>query len=436
MIYISRMRASCLLPGFWCAGPGVVTVRGPDHNDTVAFTPESMFSAAKEIRHNSTDSEAFYSEVSHHSCSVVGGYLQRGAKLQALQKLCRQLSTPVSVPCSPLTTPVRFPSRVRPSLRKISTAKLVSRLKRKHNPADVLSLVVKKRKAEKDITTPPVQNESTTSLLQIDEGEIVNIGTNTEKDKLSKLIVGEEEVNEELSPVTHDILFENDGGLRVHGTDNQSENNRLEEVKENLEEGMDLSLEENDTTARPNQELENVQNGDQQDVSSSKKDKFEYGGGCASSGNVVESQEQSYHVLTPQTPNLDSSSIFCTESLPQSLSIKEQSKPEPTTLLPSPMDFKPIVAMPRIGRVRGKRTKCLEWKSCIQIPDFQHKDENPCQTWDENHTLGEEGISDCVDPTPTTTKGGTDPDFFPYSNCLTSKHKTFFNFIILTSFHL
>lgn len=417
----------------------MVTVRGPDHNETVAFTPESMFSAAKEIRRNSTDSEALHSEVSHHSCSVVGGFLQRGAKLQALQKLCRQLSTPVSVPCSPLTTPVRFPSRVRPSSHtKISTAKLVSRLKRKHNPADVLSLVVKKRKAEKDITTPPVQNESTTSLLQIDGGEIVNIDTNTENDKLSKLIVGEEEVKEELSPVTHDTSFENDGGdLRVRSSDNQSVNNGLEEVKQNSEEGMDLSLEENDATTRPNQELENEQNKVQQDASSSKKNMFDHGGGHASSGNVVVSQEQSYHVLTPQTPNLDSSSIFCTESLPQGLLINEQPKPEPTMLLPS-TDFKPIATTPRIGRVRGKRTKCLEWKSCIQISDSQDKeDEDLCQTWDENHTLGdeEEGVSDSVDPT-TTPKGGTDPDFFPYSNCLTSKHTRCFNLIIFTCFHL
>jgi hypothetical protein len=327
---------------------------------------------------------------------------------------------------------------VRPSSHtKISTAKLVSRLKRKHNPADVLSLVVKKRKAEKDITTPPVQNESTTSLLQIDGGEIVNIDTNTENDKLSKLIVGEEEVKEELSPVTHDTLFENDGGgLRVHSSDNQSVNNGLEEVKQDSEEGMDLSLEENDATTRPNQELEIEQNKDQQDASSSKKNKFDHGGGCASSGNVVVFQEQSYHVLTPQTPNLDSSSIFCTESLPQGRLINEQPKPEPTMLLPS-TDFKPIATTPRIGRVRGKRTKCLEWKSCIQISDFEHKeDEDPCQAWDENHALGdeEEGVSDSVDPT-TTPKGGTDPDFFPYSNCLTSKHTTFF-FIIFTCFHL
>ncbi|CAM6047535.1 unnamed protein product [Sphagnum compactum] len=61
-------------------------------------------------------------------CSVVGDYLQRGAKIQALQRLCRQQSTPVS---HSLSMADKFSSLDTFSCNKVSTQKVVLCLKRK-----------------------------------------------------------------------------------------------------------------------------------------------------------------------------------------------------------------------------------------------------------------------------------------------------------------
>jgi hypothetical protein len=376
-----------------------------DRDDLLSFAPQPVFRSENGMHLTASEANTSASfslnNGASQSCAVVGGFLQRGAKLQAqakLQKLCRQLSTPVSVPCTPLTTPTRFASWVKPSHKRISATKLVNRSKRK--PATELSWYSKKQRfaeagEQKNRNFSPRENgEGFASDVLIPEN-IMSIGDEEAKDDLLQ---------------DHNAPFGEDKGLK---TDTHSETT--------AEEDENHKPEECDSGLQPVQDCNSKFLGNtNSSPSKSISQQGHYG---------VEDAPKGSHCPSDMTPSIDPNSIsvsmYCTESLPQGPS--EQNTQE----LEVPSAGTEPVLVPRRGRVRGKRIKSRHWKSCLQMSSLEPEEESASPACDENHTSGD-GSNDPLTMEPKLSPGGrdsgaqADPDFFPYK-CLTSECSTFPN---------
>lgn len=362
-------------------------------DDFLSFAPESLFRSENPSEANTS---ANMNNGVNQTCAVVGGFLQRGAKLQALQKLCRQLSTPVSIPCTPLTIPTRFASSwVKPSHKRISAAKLVNRLKRK--PATDFSRYSKKQRfADQGLSLS--RRESGSGHKRHGEGIVRNLSTS--ENVLS--ISGEE---------AEDLLQDHDTPPRGQKELNTDISNNHSETTTGVDEKLKPELCDSD--------LQLVQDCDSRflgnnDSSPSKSISQQYHCG-------IEDLPKENHPSN-KTPNTDPSSMsilmYCTESLPQGLN--EQTTEEP--VLNSAREASEPLLVPRRGRVRGKRTKSMHWRSCIQMPSSDADEASVSPTCDENHTSGDGSNEPKLSPEGRDSGVQADPDFFPYmSSCLTSK---------------
>ena len=368
-----------------------------DRDAFLSFAPQPVFRSENGM--NMTPDEANTSANlslnggASQSCAVVGGFLQRGAKLQAqakLQKLCRQLSTPVSVPCTPLTAPTRFASWVKPSHKRISATKLVNRLKRK--PATELSWYSKKQR----FTEAGEQNNLSLSPSRRENGEGFGNDVLHSENIMS---IGDEEAKEDLllvqnTPSSEDKVLKTDN----HSETSEDENHKLEKCDSGLQLVQDCN----------SKFLGNTDSSPSKSIS-------HYG---------VEDAPKESHCPSDKTPNIDSNSIsismYCTEALPQGPS--EQTTQE----LGVPSAGTEPVLVPRRGRVRGKRIKSRHWKSCLQMPSSEPEEDTSSPACDENHTSGDGSNNPLTRELKSEARDSgaqADPDFFPY--CLTSEFLTF-----------
>ncbi|XP_024388701.1 uncharacterized protein [Physcomitrium patens] len=402
--------------------------RGCD--DFLFFSPH--FRSSKELRLacsqvNTSLNNASAQNVASQSCAVVGGFLQRGAKLQALQKLCNQLSTNevISVPCTPLTTPSRFASWMKAKSnphKRISTAKLVNRLKRK-STTDELSWDVKKQKSEvmnkHNSMLPALRRENSSGHHDNGEGFAGNLLIS----KKHVMSVSGKEVKEDLS-VDHGATNGGDRGLRIDMINNYSETSAGDDERKHKSE-EELMEEQYDSDLQPVQDcnnrfLENSTNSNP--IKSILQRCLDYG---------VEGSPQELSRYPPdkiflQTPNIHgpnpvSITTYCTESLPQGpgeLNIQRDLG------LPSIKEVSLLV--PR--RVRAKRTKSRSWKSCIQITPASYspqQDNLVSSTCEDGNPTSEDGSNDPAGVDPKLTAEGcdcggqADPDYFSYLGCLT-----------------
>lgn len=294
-------------------------------------------------------------------CSVVGGFLQRGAKLQALQKLCRQRATTQSESYSLLTTPARMASCENITCSNITTSRLINRPKRRSFTESSAQSVKKPKHVEEGLNkqdhVPRVSWEGENSSL----GSILLFQEDQEEEEVkrdNRVIIADARCNNE----------ENGAGV-----------------------GM-ISC----SVVECNQIFE--------------------------SDNLLETHRQACHTLPLKTLRLKISAVsnLCTESS----SHEPSGNPSQQFNRCSP-PYEPAVVVPRrIVGARGRRTKGIGWKSFIQISPLgrQEEEDRPCQTWDENPTsslvIAEEDLNreDCGSGVDA------DPDFSPYLSCLTSKH--------------
>lgn len=387
-------------------------------DDYLSFAPESLFRSGNEMRLSPSEANTSVNismnNGANQSCAVVGGFVQRGAKLiaqQKLQKLCRQLSTPVSVPCTPLTVPTRFASWVKPSHKRISATKLVNRLKRK--PATELPRYSKKQRfaemgeQKKKRSLSFSKRESGLGHQRHGEGMVSNLSMSENVMSVS----GEEEAKEDL--------------LQDHDTSSRREKELNTDIGIN---DSETSAEEDDEKLKPElceNDLQLVQDCNSRflgkiDASPSKSISQQYHCG-------IEDPAKESHCPSDKTPNIDPSSMsilmYCTESLPQGLN-------EPVFNSAGEAPTEPVL-VPRRGRVRGKRTKSRQWKSCIQMPSSEADEASVSPTFDRNRTSGDgSNDPDTLEPklSPEGRDSGAqaDPDFFPYlSSCLTSEYRSF-----------
>lgn len=371
-----------------------------DRDDLLSLAPQPVFRSENGMHlaatEANTSADLSLNNGASQSCAVVGGFLQRGAKLQAqakLQKLCRQLSTPVSVPCTPLTTPTRFASWVKPSHKRISATKLVNRLKRK--PQTELAWSSKKQRFAE------VGGQKNRSLSPSKNGEVfvgdVSISENV-------VFIGNEETKEDLMQ-DHDAPS---GEVKVLKIDNHSETTAEED--ENHEQKIC------DSGLQPVQDCNSKFLGNTDSSPSkiiSQQDQF-----------GVEVTPNESHCLSEKTPSIDPNSIsismYCTESLPQGPN--EQNTQE----LGMPSAGTEPVLVPRRGRVRGKRIKSRHWKCCLKMPSSETEEESASPTCDENHTSGDGSNDPLTLELKLSSEGRdsaaqADPDFYPYLNGLTSE---------------
>jgi len=368
-------------------------------HDDFLFAPQSLFRSEDEIRLSAieanTSANISMNNGAIQACAVVGGFVQRGAKLiaqQKLQKLCRQLSTPVSVPCTPFTTPTRFASWVKPSHKRISAAKLVNRMKRK--TAAELPRYSKKQR----VPEGGEQKKERVSLsIKHGEGNVSNV-LMSDTDIMS---IGDEEAKDDLLQ-DHDTTSRGNKELNTNISNSHSETKAVEE---------DEKLKLCDSVTQHVQDCNSRFVGNT-DSSPSKSISQQY-------SNGIEDLAMEKHYPSDKTLNIDPSSMsilmYCTESLPQGLNGQTTQEPagEASIL------HTELVLVPRKGRVRGKRTKSRHWKSCIQMPSSEAEEASVSPTCDENRTSGDG--SDDLEP-KWSLEGRRDsgalgdPDFLPYSS--------------------
>ncbi|XP_024380326.1 uncharacterized protein [Physcomitrium patens] len=408
--------------------------RGQD--DFFSFSPQ--FSSSKDLYLPASLANSSANNVTAHSggsqsCAVVGGFLQRGAKLQALQKLCRQLSTSeaITVPCTPLTTPSRYASWMNSKSnfhKRISTAKLVNRLKRKPS-FDEVSLDVKKQKF---VEVNEQKNESLPSSGENSSGHRDNGECFIRKPLTSERNIISprgDEVIEDL-PGSRDVAGEASRGLKPDMSSYHFEITAGDDEPK-LKSNEEPREEQNDSDLEPVQDCSSRLLEISTNSSPSKSISQEY------LHHRVEGLPQEFNHCSPdrsllsQTRNIDdptsfSTSIYCTESLPQGND--EQKIRE--DLVELSIEESPIL-VPR--RVRGKRTKSRNWKSCIHMTlgsnlPLEEKFVFPIGD-DDNHT-SDDGSNDPVEVDSKLSSGRcgsgaqADPDFFPHFNCLTSSTAT------------
>ncbi|KAG0623807.1 hypothetical protein M758_3G203900 [Ceratodon purpureus] len=388
---------SLLLP-LHLSGADMAEEKGRD--DLLPFAPQPVFRSENGM-HLIASEENISADLSLNNgeSQVVGGFLQRGAKLKAqaklqkLQNLCRELSTPVSVPCTTLTTPTRSAAWGKPSHRKIAAAKLVNRLKRR-SATEFSGYSKKQRFAE----AGEPKNRNLSLRRELGEGftSDVLISENI-------MSIGDEEAKEDLLE-DHNTPSGEDKELKI---DNHSQTT-AEEDEYHEPEKCDSGL----------QPVQDCNSKFLRDTDSSPNKNISPRGHYR-----VEDSPKDSHCPSDKTPNIDpipiSISMYCTESLPQGPS--EQT----TQVLGVPSAGTEPVSVPRRGRVRGKRIKSRHWKSCLQMPRSVLEEEGVSPTCDENHTSGDVS-NDLLTLEPKLRSEGrdsgaqADPDFFPYPNCLTS----------------
>lgn len=297
---------------------------------------------------------------SSNCCSVVGGFLQRGAKLQALQKLCRQRATIQSESYSLLTTPARMASCENITCSNITTSRLINRPKRRSFTESSAQSVKKPKHVEEGLNK---------------QDHVPHVAWEGENNSLCSILLFQEEQEEE----------EVKRGGRVIKADARCDNE---------ENGAGVGM-----VSCSGVECNQI---------------FE-------SDNLLETHWQACHTLPLKTLRLKSSAVsnLCTES-----SAHDPSG-GPSEQFNRCSPYEAAVVVPRrIVGARGRRTKGIGWKSCIQIssPGRQEEEDRLCQTWDENPTsslvIAEEDLNreDCGSGVDA------DPDFSPYLSCLTSKH--------------
>ena len=293
-------------------------------------------------------------------CSVVGGFLQRGAKLQALQKLCRQRATTQTESYSLLTTPARMASCENITCSNITTSRLINRPKRRSFTESSAQSVKKPKHVEEGLNK---------------QDQVPHVSWEGENSSLGSILLFQDQEEEEVKRDSRVIIAD----ARCNNEENGA--------------GVGMF---SCSVVECNQIFE--------------------------SDNLLETHRQACHTLPLKTLRLKISAVsnLCTESS----SHDPSGNPSQQFNRCSP-PYEPAVVVPRrIVGARGRRTKGIGWKSCIQIspPGQQEEQDRPCQTWDENPTsslvIAEEDLNreDCGSGVDA------DPDFSPYLSCLTSKH--------------
>jgi hypothetical protein len=254
-------------------------------------------------------------------CSVVGDYLQRGAKIQALQRLCRQQSTPVS---HSLSMADKCSSVDTFSCNKVSTQKVVLSLKRKsfmggHQDSGKLKLTGASNGEEHMLSCMYCVNHNPNSspIWLVDRGDA------------KKTLRGDDH-----GPGDRDFV-----PVRITCDSRQLQCKVMSASNIKLHKwGSVFSCSAGD---------------------------------CAQvfeSETLLEAHWSSCHLI-PQSPldNNNLAATFCTESSFQGASGEQERKLLwPPSIAGGSLHFDTCV-LPRLGRVRGRRTKSLGWKSCIQV---------------------------------------------------------------------
>jgi hypothetical protein len=254
-------------------------------------------------------------------CSVVGDYLQRGAKIQALQRLCRQQSTPVS---HSLSMADKCSSVDTFSCNKVSTQKVVLCLKRKSFMGG-----------------------------HQDSGKLKLTGASNGEEHMLSCMYGVNH-NPDSSPIW--LVDRGDAKKTLRGDDHGPGDRDFVPVR--------ITCDSRQLQCKV--------------MSASNIKLHKWGsvfscsaGDCAQvfeSETLLEAHWSSCHLI-PQSPldNNNLAATFCTESSFQGASGEQERKLLwPPSIAGGSLHFDTCV-LPRLGRVRGRRTKSLGWKSCIQV---------------------------------------------------------------------
>lgn len=297
-------------------------------------------------------------------CSVIGGFLQRGAKLQALKKLCRLRGTHVSDSCSPLITHAQIRSQETLACSNTTRPRLIVRLKRK--PIMGSTQVVKKPKL--------VEGDARVETLPpFIPGETDRLDGSRDRSDDAKRIT---------RAYDHNSCENNFAIVRVSGSRWKKEN--------------DLSPCRNITSNQGDETFP-----------------------CT----LTECTEVATCFTLPmQTPNIEYNTVSNCRPQPST----QGPSNEPGSQYSWPPCLVPIV-VPPTGRVRSRRMKSMRWKSCIQVSPVRDE-EDVRQTWEEGVMRDadiDDMVMIKQDLETNNCVGReADPDFFSNSSCLTSRLST------------
>lgn len=377
------------------------------HDDLFSFAPENEVHLSASEANPSANLSLNNGATGIQAGAVVGGFVQRGAKLIARErivKICRQMSTQKSAPVTPLTTPTRIYSH-----KRRSATKLVNQSKRKA-ASELLRYSKRPRFAE--ASEPSLRRES---LALPRHGEVIVNNVFTSE---SIMMSGSDK---------EDIILQEDHDTTPSREDEEVittvSNGHSETTTEAGAADEKLKLSDTDSPLVQDCNSRFLGNNDSSPSKSIiSQQQYHYDGvedHQAQEQTHEQTHDPSDEKLLPnvvEDPSSMSILMYCTESLPQGLN-------EPTSGDAAGELGEPVLSVPRKGRVRGKRTKSRQWKSCIEMPSLE-ADEEACMS-PKCQTSGD-GSHDPVTPSPEGRRdsgGQADPDFFPYSSgCLTSEH--------------